>query len=163
MFAAVFALAAAEPARELADRLRQPQLDPAACYRARDLSFSREDLRFYFTDGWLIFGKPVNGRIHTAVFERDAESGDAEVLLMPPAKGERLSLAKFTGSPNLNEHFHHAVMVFSDDTAERLLKSLTSSGEPKMSPEMGHLLAQKWQEVVSNLSASVLTKLVEQV
>jgi len=163
MFAAVFALAAAEPARELADRLRQPQLDPAACYRARDLSFSREDLRFYFTDGWLIFGKPVNGRIHTAVFERDAESGDAEVLLMPPAKGERLSLAKFTGSPNLNEHFHHAVMVFSDDTAERLLKSLTSSGEPKMSPEMGHLLAQKWQEVVSNLSASFLTKLVEQV
>ncbi|MEP7362012.1 MAG: M1 family aminopeptidase [Acidobacteriota bacterium] len=161
--AAVLPLAAAEPAHELAEQLRHPQLDPAACYRARDLSFSREDIRFYFTEGWLIFGKPVDGRIHTAVFERDAESGDAEVLLMPPTKGERLSLAKFTGSPNLNEHFHHAVMVFSDDSADRLLKALTSAGEPKQSAEMGHLLAQKWQETVTNLSASFLTKLVEQV
>ena len=163
LFVLAFSLAATEPAHELADQLRRPQLDPAACYRARDISFSREDVRFYFTDGWLIFGKPINGRIHTAVFERDAESGDAEVLLMPPTKGERLSLAKFTGSPNLNEHFHHAVMVFSDDTAERMLKALTTAGEPKLSPEMGHLLAQKWQDTVTNLTASFLTKLVEQV
>ena len=163
LLAAAFPIVAAEPARELAEQLRQPQLDPSACYRARDLSFAREDLRFYFTDGWLIFGKPINGRIYTAVFERDAESGDAEVLLMPPTKGERLSLAKFTGSPNLNEHFHHGVMVFSDDSAETLLKAIKSADEPKLSPEMGHLLAQKWQEPVTNLTVSFLTKLVEQV
>lgn len=161
--AAALPLGAEESARELADALRQPRLDPGACYRVRDLAFSREDLRFYFTDGWLIFGAPVNGRIHTAVFERDGESGDAEVLLMPPSKGERLSLAKFTGSPNLNEHFHHAVMVFSDDTAIQLLKTIGERGEPKTSAEMGHLLENKWRETVSNLTTSFLTKLVHHV
>ena len=153
----------AQSARDLAEELRKPELDAAACYRVRDLAFSREDIRFYFTDGWLIFGKPAGGHIRTAVFERESEGGDAEVMLLPPSKGERLSLAKFTGAPNLNEHFRHAVMVFSDGTGELLLKLLRERGEPELSAEMGHLLARKWQEPVTNLSTSFLTKLVDDV
>ncbi|MBN8731493.1 MAG: hypothetical protein J0L64_13195 [Acidobacteria bacterium] len=163
LLAAALPLAAADSARELAEQLRKPELDPSACYRVRDLAFSREDLRFYFTDGWLIFGKPINGRYHTAVFEREAESGDAEVLLLPPSKGERISLAKFTGSPNLSEHFHQAVLIFSDDTGNRLLQLIRDQGEPKPSAEMGHLLAAKWRDPVINLTTSFLSKLVDHV
>lgn len=163
ILAAAWPLCVAQTAHELAEELRKPELDAATCYRVRDLAFSREDIRFYFTDGWLIFGKPVGGRIHTAVFEREGEGGDAEVLLLPPSKGERLSLAKFTGSPNLNEHFRHAVMIFSDGSGERLLRLLRERGEPEASAEMGHLMARKWREPVTNLSTSFLTKLVDDV
>lgn len=163
LLAAALPLAAADSAREVAEQLRKPELDPSACYRVRDLAFSREDLRFYFTDGWLLFGKPINGRYHTAVFEREAESGDAEVLLLPPSKGERISLAKFTGSPNLNEHLHQAVLIFSDDTGNRLLQLIRDQGEPKLSAEMGHLLAAKWRDPVINLTTSFLSKLVDHV
>jgi len=163
LLVAALPLAAADSARELAEQLRKPELDPAACYRVRDLAFSREDIRFYFTDGWLIFGKTIDGRHHSAVFEREAGTGDAEVLLLPPSKGERISLAKFTGSPNLNEHVHQAVLIFSDDTAERLLQLIRERGEPTLSPEMGHLLAEKWREPVTNLTVSFLSKLVDHV
>ncbi|MGC8792380.1 MAG: hypothetical protein ACP5U2_03200, partial [Bryobacteraceae bacterium] len=67
-------------------------LDPQACYRIRDLHFSREDLRFYFTDGYLIFGKPVRGRRITAVFSAETEGGAGEVVLFPPSVAERRSL-----------------------------------------------------------------------
>ena len=32
-----------------------------AIERVRDLTLTKDDLRLYFTDGYLIFGKPVDG------------------------------------------------------------------------------------------------------
>ncbi|MEK7752633.1 MAG: hypothetical protein AAB654_12005, partial [Acidobacteriota bacterium] len=126
---------------------------PEQCYRIRDISFSKEDIRIYLTDGYLIFGKPVNGRRITAVFSADVEGGDAELLVMPPTRSERLSLATFTESPTLNEHFQSSVMIFTDDTASLLAGAVQAAGAPK-SPEMGALLASNSESVVRNLVTS---------
>lgn len=150
----VFGARAETPVRELARRIVDAGLDPEECYQVRDLRFAREDARFYFTEGILIFGKPVNGVRLSAVFSADVEGGDAEMLLLPPTRSERLSLASFAGSPNLNEHFHSAVLILTDDTYPELMKLIAASGAPRRRPERGVLLAQQWDQVIRNLSQS---------
>jgi hypothetical protein len=140
-------------AMDLAGKIRQAGLNPEECYRVRDLAFSREELRFYLTDGYLIFGRPVDGRIVSAVFSAHNEGGDAELLLMPPLKSERLSLATFTQSPNLNEHFRIAVMLFTDATGEELGRLVGQRGLTR-SPETGLLLERQFASSVNNLAAS---------
>ena len=76
----------AECRHDLARAIAEISLDPGECYRVRDLTIVKEDARFYLTDGYLIFGKPVAGARVSAVFTADVEGGDAEVLLMPPVR-----------------------------------------------------------------------------
>ena len=147
-------------ASELALELRTAGLDAGECYRVRDLSLYKEDIRLYFTEGLLIFGKPVGGRRYSAVFSAEVEGGDGEVLLMPPSRAERLSLALFTDSPNLNEHFRSAVMIFSDGTAEELLAAVREQPRVRRDPERGVLLARRWGTVVNSFSRSFATRLV---
>src|SRR5262245_54116659 len=99
-------------AADLARGIGSAGLDPAACYRVRDISIVKEDARLYLTDGYLIFGKEIEGARISAVFTAEVEGGDAEVLLMPPTRSERRSLASYTGAPNLDEHFDAAVLIF---------------------------------------------------
>ena len=135
-------------------------LDVQECYRVRDLVFNKEDIRFYLTDGYLIFGKSIDGQRMSAVFTAEVDGGDAEVIVFPPHRSERLSLASFTGSPNLDEHLTAAVFLFSDGTGEQLLAQI-QAGAPKKSEEMGLLLAEKWNSIVKNLSGSLAIRLVQ--
>lgn len=144
----------APTAAELASTIRQAGLDPEECYRVRDISFAREDLRLYLSDGYLILGRPVGGRRISAVFSAHNEGGDGELLLMPPSKSERLSLATFTQSPNLNEHFRIALMLFTDATAEELAGLIRSRPDVAKSPETGILLERQFASAVNNLAAS---------
>src|SRR6185369_8320083 len=102
-------------AADIARAIRENSFDRDECYRVRDLTLVKEDARFYLTDGHLIFSKPVAGRRISAVFTADVEGGDGEVILLPPNRAERASLARFTGSPNMNEHFQAAVFLFTGD------------------------------------------------
>ena len=145
---------------ELADRLRRTGLDAEECYRIREINFSKEDVRIYLTDGYLIFGNSVNGRRISAIFTSDVEGGDGEILMMPPVRSERLSLATFTESPNLNEHFETVHMLFTDDTAEELAKLVLEKPRVRRSPEMGHLMKQKWDGVINNLAGSLGIRLI---
>ena len=142
-------------------QLRRAELDPPETYRLRDIAFTRDDLKLYFTDGWLVFGKPVAGRIISAVFVTNDTVGDAELLVLPPTAGERTSLASFTKSPNLNEHFDGALLLFTDNAAEELKKAIESRGEVDKSIERGLLLARTWNGVLSNLATSFSTRLVQ--
>jgi len=153
----------AATAADLAAEVRAAGLDHEQCYRIRDLSLTKEDLRFYFTDGYLVFGKPVSGRRHSAVFLGDVEAGDAEVLVFPPTRSERMSLARRTKSPNLNEHFRLAVMIFSDDTYEVLREQIESGGRPQKTPEQGILAANRLDSVIRNLTSSFEVRLMEDV
>jgi hypothetical protein len=135
-------------------------LDPQECYRVRDITLQRDDIKIYLTYGHLIFGKPINGRRVSAVFSADGENEDGEVLLLPPHRSERASLAKFVGSPNLDEHVRQAVFIFTDDTADQLMQQIRS-GEMKKAPDMGLVIAGKWDSVVKNLSGSLEVKLVQ--
>ena len=95
-------------------------LDANECYRVLDLNFSKEDVKIYLASGYLVFAKPIGGAHLGAIFVTDAEAGDADLVLIPPNRSERASLAKFTGSPTLDEHFKAAAFVFTDGTGDRL-------------------------------------------
>jgi hypothetical protein len=149
----------ATSAAEIARAVREVSLDPGECYRVRDLALPKDEARFFFTDGYLIFAKPVAGVRMSAVFTADVEGGDAEVLVLPPNRGERRSLASFTGAPNLDEHLLAAVLTFSDDTYTKLSEQIRQNANKK-SPEMGALMAEKWTPIVRNISASFQARLV---
>ena len=129
------------------------------CYRVRDLNFTHEDLKFYLTDGFVIFSKPAAGHRTFMVFSADVEGGDAELILLPPMRSERQSLANFTGSPNLNEHFRSALFVFSQGVPQDILARVGESG--KRSAERGLLLAGQYGPVVKNIGESFQLRLVE--
>ena len=69
------AVTAADVSREV----REISLDPGECYRVRDVALPKDEARFFLTDGYLIFAKPVAGVRMAAVFTADVEGGDAEV------------------------------------------------------------------------------------
>ena len=144
------AWAAGTTAADTARAVRDAGLDLDQCYRVRDLNLYKEDIKLYFNDGYLIFSKPVAGERIAAVFTADVEGGDGEVLLLPPQRGERQSLARFTGSPNLDEHFTRALLVFTADSGRALLESI-EKGSGHKAPEMAPLLAEQWTPVVSNI------------
>ncbi len=134
-------------------------LDRAECYRVRDVEFSVDDTQFYLTDGYLIFGNPVNGVPLTAVFSAEVEGGDAEILLLPPTRSERKSLAGYTGLPNLNEHFTSAVFLFTRSQG-RALQDLVRSREARREPDIGALLAEQGSQMVNNIATSFESRIV---
>jgi hypothetical protein len=112
---------ASQTAASVISELQQLSIDPAQTYRVRELQLARGDIKIYLTEGILAFTKPVAGRVVAAVFTTaDTELGDGEVLLLPPNRSERASLAIFAKTPNLDEHFSSAVFFFSDETAKEL-------------------------------------------
>src|SRR5580692_6000772 len=149
-------LAQPPSAAELGKAVLAAGLDRSACYRVRDLEISQEDAHFYLTDGYIIFGKPVNGAPVSAVFSAEVEGGDAEVLMLPPNRSERKSLAGYTGSPNLDEHFTHAVFLFTETKARELAGQMRGKAEL----EVGALLADQWSPVVANITGSYESRMV---
>jgi hypothetical protein len=148
-------------AADIASEIRLAGLNPEECYRVREVNFSKEDARLYLTEGYLIFAKPIGGRRLGAIFTAETEGGDAEILLMPPTRSERASLASFTGSPNLTEHFRMGAMIFTDGTGEHLIEQLQSLGSKK-EPETGILLAQRWDALLRNFLSSFEVRLVHE-
>jgi hypothetical protein len=149
-----------QTAADLGRAIRTTTLDPAECYRIHDLEFSEEDVQFYLGNGYLIVGKPVNGAPVTAVFTGDVEGGDAEVLLLPPDHAERRSLAKHTGTPNLNEHFGAAIFLFTDSHMRQLIDRIRSDASAKKAPDIGALLADRWNSAVTNIIANFDARMV---
>ena len=155
--------AALPSAASVADQLHQAAFDPQECYRVIELNFSKADLKIYLTSGYLVFAKPIHGIRPAAFFSAQVEAGDAEVLLLPPIRSERMSLANFTHSPNLEEHFKNGLMIFTDSTAGDLLAAIQSTGMVRKSPEMGALLSDQGSSTLRNLAASFETRIVRDV
>src|SRR5580700_3616880 len=147
-------------AADVAREVREMSLDAGECYRVRDLALPKDEARFFFTDGYLIFAKPVAGVRMSAVFTSDVEGGDAEVLVLPPNRGERRSLASYTGAPNLDEHLVAAVLFFSDDSYTKLTEQIRQNEANKKIPEMGALMAERWTPVMRNIAAGFQARLV---
>ena len=136
---------------ELLKLIHSSGFDETECYRVRDLSLFKEDLRLYFNEGYLIFAKPIHGEHWAAVFSGQVEGGDGEVLLLPPYRGERQSLTKFAHQPNLDEHFNGALLLFTDDSGDKLLNQIVRENRGRKLPEMGPVLAEQWRPVLSNI------------
>jgi hypothetical protein len=146
-------------ATDIAGAIRETSFDRDECYRVRDLTLAREDIRIYLNDGHLIFSKPVAGRRIAALFAADVEGGDGEVLLMPPNRAERGSLARYIHSPNLDEHFHAAVFLFTGDEYEQLRAQFPHSPANRRAPEVGALLDEQWTPSLRALAANYQTQL----
>src|SRR4051794_13348725 len=115
--------AQAPSAAALAAALRGVSLDPNETYHVRDVQISRGDIKLYLTEGTLSFATSVAGRTVAAVFSTaGVEAGDAEVLVMPTRASERASLASYTNSPNMDEHFDSAVFLFTDGTRDEVIR-----------------------------------------
>jgi hypothetical protein len=164
-WALLILFATAIPARtptaaDLGRQVLAAGLDPAECYHVRDIRIRQEDATFVLLDGYLIFGKPVNGAPVNAVFTTDVEGGDAEVVLLPPDRAERRTLAAFTGSPNLEEHFTQALFFFTDAEARSLAERVRSDPSAERSPSYGALMSDKWGLTVASLMSSFDTRIV---
>jgi hypothetical protein len=163
-FGAVVALvlipaAFAGSAASVAQAVREAEFDPQECYRVRDLSLLIEDIRIYLTDGYLIFSRPVAGRPFAAVFSTETNGGDGEVLLLPPDRAERKSLATYIHSPNLDEHFRTVLLLFTGKEHETLAAQMAQSPSAGKMPEIGALMAERWNPVLRNLSESFQVRL----
>ncbi|HXE62015.1 MAG TPA: M1 family aminopeptidase [Bryobacteraceae bacterium] len=152
--------ATSHTASDLAQQVLSATLNPAECYHVRDIEIHQQDVTFYLTEGYLIFGTPVNGAPISAVFSTDVEGGDGEVVLLPPDRAERQTLASFTQSPNLDEHFSNAVLFFTDGGARALAERIQKDPTAEKSKEMGLLMADKWNVTVTNLTTNFETRIV---
>ena len=151
----VFGGTAADTARAV----RENTFDRDECYRVRDLTSSRKIYKIYLTDGYLIFSKPVAGRRTAAVFSTDVEGGDGEVILLPPDRAERRSLAAFIDTPNLDEHIKAAVLLFTGDVYEQLKSQMANNPANRKAPEMAPVLDEQWGPVLRNLGESYQVRL----
>jgi hypothetical protein len=151
---------AAGTGADVARGIRESSFDHDECYRVRDLSMVKGDLKVYLTDGHLIFAKPVAGRRIAAVFTADVEGGDGEVILLPPNRAERTSLAAYTDAPNLDDHFRAAMFIFTGADYDALLSQLPNNPANHKDPAAAAALDQAWTPSLENLAASFQTRLV---
>lgn len=151
----------ASAASDLSVQIRSAKLDSARCYRVRDLGFAREDLKIFLNNGYLIFSQPVAGAPFAAVFSGEIQGGDGEVLVTPPRRSERRSLASFADSPTLNTHFQTALFLFTDGTARELIDLAVAQGSP--SNEMGLMLAGKYSPTLRNIAQGFEVRLMADV
>src|ERR1035438_3324858 len=93
LLACALASAQSHVANDLGRAVLTAGFDLTTCYHVRDLEISEEDARFYLTDGYVMFGKPVNGAPVAAVFSAEVDGGDAEILLLPPNRSERTKVS----------------------------------------------------------------------
>ena len=96
--AIVAAPVTSSPAAAIGAELQRLELDPDTCYRVRDLPFERPDVRFFITDGWVIFAKPVAGHRVLALYQASESTDDAEVMVRPSDRSERASMAQATAT-----------------------------------------------------------------
>lgn len=161
VFGAVQVRAASpEPARQSLDRLLATELDPAQCYRVRDLFLEREDVKLYFTDGLLIFAQPFDGRDVAALFLASEPGDVGELLVIPPTPRERQSVALYTKEAILDERFRSALMLFTDDTADALRREISSSPSTEIDPAAGAAVAPRWSPVLRNILGGVSVRLL---
>jgi hypothetical protein len=148
-------------AAELARALRDMSIDPEQTFRVRDLTLARGDIAIYLTEGILSFVTPVAGHCVAAVFTTaNVDAGDAEIILLPPQRSERASLASFIHTPNLDEHFTSAVFLFTDDTMNELLAQIRQAPLRK-APELAADMSTQFNPFVRRMSAGVDIRLIQ--
>lgn len=110
------------PAEELFLRLGKVGLDAARVYHIRDAHIDRPGFYLTLEDGTIGFTEDVLGRVTGALFE-----GEGEVLVVPPDRAERSSLALFTGSAVFEEKITFGYVRFNDATRQDLEPNLTNA------------------------------------
>lgn len=140
---------AAQPGRVLYRQLSSVGLDVKHVYRVREAPLDAEDIHLTLINGTIAFSESVEGRITAAFFE-----GEGELLLVPPDRVERASLALFVGAAILEERFTTAFLRFNDNTFERL--------QPYLRPaEDAQEFVARWDPACRSLAQGSALQLLE--
>ncbi len=134
-----------ESPRKAFEALNALRVATGEVYYVRNLYLARDAVRFTFEEGKLAFLGAYNGRLTGAVF-----TGRGRVLALPRDPNEKQQLARFLGTPLLDQAFSGAYLRFTDGTAEELLKQLRESGAQAASEPT---FAQDWDSTVANLNS----------
>jgi len=129
------------PEESLYLKLRTAGLDKAQVYQIREAALDRASVHITLDDGTIAFTEDVGGRITGAFFK-----GYGEILLAPPNKVERDSMALFTGGAILEESFSTAYFRFNDDVYRELQPHLRSVDNPDAFASEWNLTARTMAE-----------------
>jgi len=99
-----------------------------------------------FQDGKLAFFQPFEGRITGFTF-----TGIGHVLVLPRDPVEKQQLARFLGTPVLDQQFLSAYFRFTDDSAQELLHELQRA---ELLPAPDEHFAAMWQSSLERLNVS---------
>ena len=126
------------------DSLNALRVNSHEVYSIKNLDLRRDILHITFVEGRLAFLETFQGKITGAVF-----SGRGHILAVPREPSEKESLARFVGTPLLDEDISNTYLRFDDDTAAELKSKLQKAGdEPADDPT----IATEWNPVVSVLN-----------
>lgn len=132
---------ASSDALNLYHQILQPAFTAADVHHVRNVAIDREDLHIVLTDGVVGLMQSVDGHVTGAFFR-----GDGQILLLPPDRAERTSLALFIQSGVLDTPFHTAYFRFFDD---RLLQELRAGFRPEENPGEG---LDQWKQLAESLA-----------
>jgi hypothetical protein len=130
--------------RELYDALNALRLDSSAIYEIASsdrIELRRADVQLSFDQGKLAFLTPLDGRITGAVF-----SGRGHVLAAPRDPEEKQQMARFLGTPVLDQEFTNVCLRFTDETSADLLRELRNA---KIAPLQDLEYAAQWNSVLA--------------
>ena len=109
-------------AEELFLRLGAVGLDASRAYHVREAHIDRPGFYLTLEDGTIAFTEDVLGHVTGALFE-----GEGDVLVVPPDRAERSSLALFTGAAVLEEKFTFGYFRFNDGIYDDVRPYLTNT------------------------------------
>ena len=141
--------------RELLNALNALGLDAHQVYTvsaADRIELRQADLVLTFEEGKLAFFEPFEGRVTGVVF-----SGLGHALALPRDPVEKQQMARFLGTPVLDQQFVSIYMRFTDDTAQDLLAQLNRAGlQPASDPSFTEL----WVPQVTRLNPTHSLRIV---
>ncbi|MHB8609441.1 MAG: M1 family aminopeptidase [Candidatus Acidiferrales bacterium] len=141
---------------QLYDALNALRLDPAATYQlvpANRIELRRGGVELYFEEGKIVFFAPSGGRITGFVF-----SGRGHVLAFPRDLVEKQQMARFLGTPVLDQEFLGAYVRFTDDAAEDLVRQFHTAN---LAPQLDTAFASLSDPFLAQFNASQSLRILE--
>ncbi|MGB8474266.1 MAG: M1 family aminopeptidase [Candidatus Acidiferrum sp.] len=148
--------ATAQSPHQLYDALNALRLDPAATYQivsSNRIELRRGGVELYFEEGKLVFFAPLDGHITGFVF-----SGRGHILAFPRELVEKQQMARFLGTPVLDQAFLTAYVRFTDDAAEDLLRQFH---EAHISPQLDTAFASLSDPFLAQSNSSQSLRILE--
>ncbi|MGC2830845.1 MAG: M1 family aminopeptidase [Candidatus Acidiferrum sp.] len=141
---------------ELYDALNALRVDPASTYQlvaANRIELRRGGVELYLEEGKLAFFAPSDGRITGFVF-----SGRGHILAFPREPVEKQQMARFLGTPVLDQEFLGAYVRFTDDAAEDLLRQFRTAN---LTPQLDSASASLSDQLLVQFNPSQSLRILE--
>jgi tetratricopeptide (TPR) repeat protein len=135
------ATASAQELAELARRVRESALDPAAARPVRGLTINSSGARIHLLEGTLFPAGPIADRPIEMVF-----LGRGEIEHTPADDVEAGQLELFTGSWRIQEPFAKAVLVVAKDTAADALLAPSPAPPAAEAQAAAEQVYQRWKQ-----------------